>query len=117
MSEKLFVGIGRVSLFFRQARNLKDKRSVLQSLKQKLRNEGFSVVEVGHQEEVKKGFLGFSFAANNLSQLDAAFDKAADFLLGNFEVVNKSKKVVELECNSEFDDSQLTRSLLGDIDD
>lgn len=117
MNGKLFVGVGRVSLFFRQSRNLKDKRSVLQSLKQKLRNEGFSVVEVGNQEEIKKGFLGFSYTGQSLSQVDTAFDKAASFLLGNFEVVGKSKEVLEFECDTHFDDSQLTRSLLGDVDD
>ncbi|NBT60055.1 DUF503 family protein, partial [bacterium] len=65
MEEKLFVGVGRISLFFRQARNLKDKRSVVQSLKQKLRNDGWSVVEVGHQNDFKKAFLGFTYTASS----------------------------------------------------
>lgn len=117
MEDKLFVGIGRVSLFFRQARNLKDKRAVLQSLKQRLRNKGWSVVEVGHQDDFKRAFLGFSYASSSAAGLDQAFNEAAEFLIGRFEVVRKSKEVLEFEGDSLFDDSMLTRSILGDIDD
>lgn len=117
MNEKLFVGIARVSLFFRQSRNLKDKRGGLQSLKQKLRNEGWSVVEVGHQNDFKRAFLGFSYVASSAHALNQAFDKAASFLIGNFEVVRKSREVLEFEGDPLFDDSNLTRSILGDVDD
>lgn len=117
MEEKLFIGVGRLSLFFRQARTLKDKRNVLQGLKQKLRNEGWSVVEVGHQDEVKTAFLGFSYAAKSHHQVDSAFDKAAQLLLGNFEVVRKSKEILEFETDPSIDESSLVRTQLGDIDD
>lgn len=117
MEDKLFVGIARVSFFFRQARNLKDKRSALQSIKQKLRNEGWSVVEVGHQNDFKKGFLGFSYVASSAHALELAFDKAATFLLGNFEIVRKTKEIQEFPGDPSFDESMLTRSLLGDVDD
>jgi len=117
MDDKLFVGIARVSLFFRQARSLKDKRGVLQSLKQKLRNEGWSVVEVGHQNDFKRAFIGFSYVASSSHSLDLAFDKASSFLLGNFEVVSKTREILEFEADPSFDDSTLTRSILGDVDD
>ena len=117
MEDKLYIGVGRLSLFFRQARNLKDKRSVLQGLKQKLRNEGWSVVEVGHQNEIKSAFLGLSYSSSSLSQVDRAFDKAAELLLGNFEVVRKSKEILEFETGPSIDEFNLTRAQLGDLDD
>lgn len=116
MQDRFFVGVGRVSLFFRQSRSLKDKRSGLQSVKQKLRNEGWSVVEVGHQEDFKKALLGFSYCAASPTQLDQAFDKAAGFLLGNFEVIRKSKEVLEFDMDASLDENLLMRSQLGDID-
>lgn len=116
MQERFFVGVGRVSLFFRQSRSLKDKRSGLQSVKQKLRNEGWSVVEVGHHDDFKKALLGFSYCAASPSQLDQAFDKAASFLLGNFEVIRKSKEILEFGMDSPLDESLLVRSQLGDVD-
>ncbi|MFM8270312.1 MAG: DUF503 domain-containing protein [Pseudomonadota bacterium] len=117
MEDKLFVGIARVSLFFRQSRNLKDKRAVLQSLKQKLRNKGWSVVEVGHQDDFKKAFLGFSYVASSAHAMEQAFNEAADVLIGRFEVVRKTREILELEGDPLFDDSMLTRSVLGDVDD
>jgi len=117
MEEKLFVGVGRISLFFRQARNLKDKRSVVQSLKQKLRNDGWSVVEVGHQNDFKKAFLGFTYTASSSQALEQAFSKLSPLFLGNFEIVRKSKEILEFEGDPSFDESLLTRSLLGDTDD
>ncbi len=116
MEEKLFIGVGRLSLFFRQARTLKDKRNHLQSLKQKLRNEGWSVVEIGHQEDPKRSFLGFTYAAPSQGRLDSAFEKVGSFLLGNFEVVQKSKEVLEYSVDSLIDENTLTRSVLGDVD-
>ncbi|NBX76292.1 MAG: DUF503 domain-containing protein [Proteobacteria bacterium] len=117
MDDKFFVGIARISLFFRQSRSLKDKRSVLQSLKQKLRNEGWSVVEVGHQDDFKRAFLGFSYVASSAHALDLAFDKVSGHLIGNFEVVSKTRELLEFEADPSFDDSSLTRSILGDVDD
>jgi len=117
VEKKFWVGIGRVSLFFRQARSLKDKRSVLQKLKQKLRNEGFSVTECGYQEDMKRAFLGFSYVASSSQHLEMVFDKAADLLLGNFEVVRKSKEVLEFELEAGINEDDLMRSQLGDRDD
>jgi uncharacterized protein YlxP (DUF503 family) len=117
MDEKLFVGIARVSLFFRQSRGLKDKRSVLQSLKQRLRNEGWSLVEVGHKDDCKRAFLGFSYVASSAHALELAFDKVSGLLMGNFEVVGKTREILEFEADLSFDDSTLTRSILGDVDD
>lgn len=117
MSEKLFVGVGRLSLFFRQARNLKDKRNQLQSLKQKLRNQGWSVSEVGHTEDPKRGFLGFVYTGNSHHQVELAFEQVLGLLIGNFEVVRKTKEILEFDADPTFDDSLLARSLLGDTDE
>jgi len=117
MEKKLFVGVGRLSLFFRQARSLKDKRNVIQSLKQKLRNEGWSVVEISHEDDPKRAFLGCTYAAASYGGLESAFEKASFHFLGNFEVVQKSKEILEFEIDGVIDESKLTRSVLGDRDE
>jgi len=99
MEEKLFIGVGRVSFYFRQARNLKDRRSVLQRIKQRLRNEGWSVVEISFSEDFKRAFLGFCYASSSVSQLNNAFQKASDLFIGNFEILQKEKDSLEFNVH------------------
>lgn len=95
MEEKLFVGVGRVGFYFRQARSLKDKRSILQRIKQRLRNEGWSVVELSFSDDFKRGFLGFCYASSSATHLDNAFQKASELFIGNFEIFQKEKDSLE----------------------
>jgi len=99
MEEKLFIGVGRVGFYFRQARSLKDKRSILQGIKQRLKNEGWSVVEVSCTDDFKRGFLGFCYASTSPVQLDNAFQKVSELFIGNFEIVLKEKDSLEFSVH------------------
>jgi len=89
------VGVGHVSLQFRQARSLKDKRNVLKGLATKLRNLGFSVVESGDPEEMKRGSLGYSYAGTNVTGVNKVLDEAERLYIGPFEVIETKREVFD----------------------
>jgi uncharacterized protein YlxP (DUF503 family) len=92
---ELKIGVGQVSLRLRYAQSLKDKRKVMQSLVQKLRNLGFSVTETGYADSPKQGSLGFAFAGHSAGQVDHALDEMQRLLVGDFEVLDVNKEIVD----------------------
>ena len=93
---QLIVGVGRVSLRFRHARSLKEKRNATKSLVQRLRNQGFSVTEAGDADEVKQGTIGFAFAGSSQAMVVKALDEALrPFLEGNFEIMGKNRDIFD----------------------
>ena len=104
----LIVGVGQVSIHMRHARGLKEKRNVLKSLKQRLKNRGFSVSETGFHDDPKTGSLGFSYCGNDHAQVEAQLDEALGLFFGDYELTSKDKDVFdysysegELEFNEE----------------
>ncbi|MBY0371287.1 DUF503 domain-containing protein [bacterium] len=98
------VGIGRLVLRLRHCHSLKDKRSVVHSLVQKLRNGGWSVVEYETQENLKLAQIGMAFVSVNASDLAERFYQADRLLLGDFEVVSFDKETLDgLEAESDED--------------
>lgn len=95
MDSSLFVGIGQVDILIRYARSLKDKRKIFQSLKQRLRNDGFSVVEYGPVESPKQGTLGVAYVGRSHAEVEQAFDRAAPYFLGDFEVISRTKEILD----------------------
>ena len=98
---RLMVGVGHVSLLFRHARSLKDKRQILKSITQKLRNQGFSVTESGFSDEPKRGSLGFSYVANNPTSTGKAMDDAMKLFVGDFEVLETKRDVFDYSGEGE----------------
>lgn len=101
----LWIGVGKVSLHFRHARSLKDKRNWLKSIEQKLRNAGFSVTECGFQDNEKRGIVGFSYASDEAPNVDQAMDKAIRFFEGDFEIIQADRDVFdysEMKDEEEF---------------
>ncbi len=99
------VGVGRVTLHIRQAQSLKDKRRVLQSLKQKMRNEGFSVTESGHADEPKRGSLGYAFAGSSPAFVRQRLEEVDRMLVGDFVVVEHNKDVVDYGGEDAFSEN------------
>lgn len=93
--EQLFIGVGQVSLFLRQSRSLKDKRSVVKSLIQKLKNEGFSVTECAHSEQTKRASLGFTFAGNSHDFVKTKMDETSRILIGDFEILRNQHDIFD----------------------
>lgn len=90
-----FVGVGQVSLLMRYARTLKEKRKVVQSLIQRLRNQGFSVSENGYSDVPQRGSLGFTYSARSVADANAALDGAERLFEGDFEVVQFDRDVFD----------------------
>jgi uncharacterized protein YlxP (DUF503 family) len=77
----MIVGVLTVEVAIFEAQSLKDKRRVIQSVKQKLRNRfNVSVSEVGHGDSPKRCLLGVVTVSNESRQVHSAFDKIVDML-------------------------------------
>ena len=77
----MLTGTLRVRLLLREARSLKDKRQVVQSIKTRVRN-GFnvSVAEVEAQENRQVAVLGFAMVGNEASHLRAGLNEIVQAL-------------------------------------
>jgi uncharacterized protein YlxP (DUF503 family) len=91
----LFVGVGKVELLIRHARSLKDKRQCLKSIEQRLRNLGFSVVECGPAEQIKRGSIGFSYAGRTHANVDDQLEQAFRLFVGDAEVVRTERDIFD----------------------
>ena len=77
----MIVGTLRVRLYLREARTLKDKRQVVNSIKDRLRNEfNVSVAEVEGLENCKVVVLGMAMVSNEAHPIKQALGKIAQAL-------------------------------------
>ncbi|MFP4057200.1 MAG: DUF503 domain-containing protein [Candidatus Brocadiia bacterium] len=92
----MIVGTLSIKLLIRDARNLKDKRRVLRSLKDNIRNRhNVSVAEVGAQHSRQQALLGVAMVANDSRYVDAALAKIVDLVRG-FRLVQLVDYEVEI---------------------
>jgi uncharacterized protein YlxP (DUF503 family) len=80
----MVVGSLRVRLLIREARSLKDKRQVVRSIKDRLRN-GFnvSVAEVEAQDNRQLAVLGFAIVSNEARHVRTALEQIVAALRGH----------------------------------
>ena len=75
------IGILQFSLNIRWARSLKDKRQVVKSLKDRLRNRfNVSVAEIEDQDLPQTATLGIVMAGNDGRYINGALDKILNLL-------------------------------------
>ncbi len=75
------IGILQFSLGIRWARTLKDKRQVVKSLKDRLRNRfNVSVAEIDDQDLPQTATLGIVMAGNDSRYINGALDKIVNIL-------------------------------------
>lgn len=68
-------------LILRQARSLKDKRQVVSSIKEKLRQSfNISIAEVDLLDDRQQAVLGIAMVSNEMSHLQGAMQKIIDAL-------------------------------------
>ena len=68
----------------RESRSLKDKRRVIRSIKDRLRNQfNVSVAEVGEQDDRQRAVLGLAMAGSDRRYVEGALSKAVDLLRGH----------------------------------
>ena len=80
----MIVGSLRVRLLLREARTLKDKRQVVQSIKDRLQNSfNVSVAEVEAQDQRQLAVLGFAMVSTEASHVRKTFDEIVNALRGH----------------------------------
>ena len=80
----MIVGSLRVRLLVREARSLKDKRQVVQSVKDRLRDRfNVSVAEVEAQDHRQLVVLGVAMVSNEAGHVKAAFGQIVAALRGH----------------------------------
>ena len=77
----MIIGTLRVRLLLRQARSLKDKRQVVRSIKDKLRNSfNISVVEIEAQDNRQLAVLGLAMAGTETHDVKGALAQIVEAL-------------------------------------
>src|SRR4051812_44314508 len=71
-----FAGLLVVDLHFPESRSLKEKRAPLRSIRQQLKNAGFSVAEVGGHDTWQRAELAISIVARGAQDVDRLMDDA-----------------------------------------
>jgi uncharacterized protein len=80
----MIVGSLRVRLLLRQSRSLKDKRQVILSIKDKLRNRfNVSVAEVDAQDNRQLAVLGFAMVSNEAYHVRTTLEQIVAALRGH----------------------------------
>ena len=75
------VGALRIEMHIADALSLKDKRKVLNMIKDRLKNKfNASVAEVDEMDKWQKAVLGISVVSNDKKHLYSYMDKIVDFL-------------------------------------
>jgi uncharacterized protein len=96
MSAGMIVGICTVELFIPDGHSLKDKRQVLLSLKDRLRDKfNVSVAEVGDQELWQRAVLGIACVANEGSYVNQVLDSALN-LIRSVPTVEMTQSHIEM---------------------
>jgi uncharacterized protein YlxP (DUF503 family) len=79
----MVVGAARVELHVHGSQSLKEKRGVVRSITQRVRNRfNVSVAEVGGQDTWQRAVLGLAVAANEAPQARRRLEEAIEFIEG-----------------------------------
>jgi len=72
----MIIGSLRVRLYVRESRSLKDKRQVIKSIKERLKNNfNVSVAEVEAEEHRQLAVLGVAMVSNEAHHVKVAFEQ------------------------------------------
>jgi uncharacterized protein YlxP (DUF503 family) len=84
----MFVGVVRADLFIPHSHSLKERRSVVTSLRERLKKLNASVAEVGETELWQRATLGLAFVSDS-----------ADYLEG---IVREARSLIESEYRAQI---------------
>lgn len=70
-ARKMYAGICRLGLILPEGNSLKEKRSIIKSIMERLRHRfNISVAEVEHQDALRRAGIGFAVVSNEKSHLE-----------------------------------------------
>ncbi len=93
----MLVGICYLEIYLTEGGSLKEKRQVIKSIIERLRNKfNISIAEIGCQDNIRKAEIGFSAVSNESAHLDSLMEKAINFIdqNGKVEIVNINREII-----------------------
>ena len=82
-----YVGTARLTFRVSYVHSLKEKRSIVNSLKAKVKSRfNVSISETEDLDQHKSIVIGVAFISNDRSLVEATMRKVADFILNSFDV-------------------------------
>lgn len=97
----MFVAICQLGLILPEGSSLKDKRSVIKSLRERLRHRfNISVAEVGRQDSLRRGEIGFAAVSNETAYLETLMDKVINYIEmdGRVEIDTIEREITKNGC-------------------
>jgi uncharacterized protein YlxP (DUF503 family) len=77
----MIVGVAKIKIILFECHSLKEKRSVVNSLIKKIRNNyPVSIAEVDKNDIWQKAEIGLSLVSNDHSLIDSVFNKIIDYI-------------------------------------
>jgi uncharacterized protein YlxP (DUF503 family) len=77
----MVIGVGKVSLHFDEAFSLKEKRMLLKSVMDKVKNKfNVAVAELAYQDKYQIAHIGISCISNNPAHTDSMLSKICNFI-------------------------------------
>jgi uncharacterized protein YlxP (DUF503 family) len=81
IDSRMLLGVCTINLYFPDSHSLKDKRSIIQSIKLRIRNKfNVSVSEINNHELWKNTTLGISCIGNEKSYLNDVLNEVIKFI-------------------------------------
>ncbi|HAF06952.1 MAG: DUF503 domain-containing protein [bacterium] len=83
----------KIELFIKESQSLKDKRRVIKSLIDRIKNRyNVSIAEVGDNDSYKKSTIGLALVSNDVKFNDRQAKEILDFIYANpFVIIVKSE--------------------------
>lgn len=107
MNADFFISVYKVIFHFRKVQNLKEKRKILESISQKLKNRGFTVTHLEYSS-LKEGGLGFCLSSSSSAFLEKTHSEIGELFWGDFDIVSRFYKIYNL-TETEWIESQFSQ--------
>jgi uncharacterized protein YlxP (DUF503 family) len=95
----MVVGLGIITFRLHDCRSLKEKRRVVKSIINQVRNHfNASVAEVGSNDIHQKAVIGFALVGNNRMVINSKVDKVVNMIddLGLAEIIDTEMEIINL---------------------
>ncbi len=117
---KMVIGAGIIDVYIFDSRSLKTKRGILQKTIKRTQNRfNISIAEVGENDSLKRGRIGFSVVGNDRGYINSKIDKILNFIdsLELAEVLGSKIEIVSV--SDVMDESDYLKDMfdrMGDYD-
>lgn len=92
----MFVGICRFELYLMDSDSLKEKRQVIRSIIDKLKNRyNISIAEVGCQDALRRAEVGLCLVSNEIVYIEKVIARVVNFIEGDgrVEIIKIDKEI------------------------